>query len=138
MIIIRSRSNKKHDDDERKTSLESNNKGGISWYTDKMDNSSSTTIIDNSRNVYIPFHLKCGLTAQCSLDVFEQCPTILDIIEEDAYNCLRVLPSSVHDLVRRTKIWINVSYVYGHCSQPKVLKHMNTHHYVQWLEWYVI
>lgn len=92
-------------------------------------------MIDNSRNVYIPFHLKCGLTAQCRLEVFDICPEILDVIEEDVLNCIKALPSSVHDLVRRTNIWINVSYVYGQLDRPKELKHTSAHHYEEWLIW---
>mmetsp|Transcript_24745 Transcript_24745/g.36958 ORF Transcript_24745/g.36958 Transcript_24745/m.36958 type:complete len:381 (-) Transcript_24745:1256-2398(-) len=90
-------------------------------------------MIDNSQNVYIPFHLKCGVTTRCSLEVFDECPEILDIIEDDIHNCLRTLPSSVHELVRRTNIWINVTYSYGRLDNPKELKHTNTHHYEKWL-----
>lgn len=90
-------------------------------------------MIDNSLNVYIPFRLKCGITAQCRLEVFDTFPEILDVIEEDVFNCIRALPPSVHDLVRRTNVWINVSYVYGPLDRPKELKHTTTHHYERWL-----
>ena len=93
-------------------------------------------MIDNSLNVYIPFRLKCGITAQCRLEVFDTFPEILDVIEEDVFNCIRALPPSVHDLVRRTNVWINVSYVYGPLDRPKELKHTTTHHYERWLIWY--
>ena len=93
--------------------------------------------IDNTNKTYIPFRFKCGLKAYCTLDVYEQCPTILQILENDVNHCLRILPFSVHDLIRRTKLWINVTYVYGDIDHPKVLKHMNTHHYERWLHWYV-
>ncbi len=92
-------------------------------------------MIDNSQHVYIPFHLKCGVTARCRLEVFDACPEILDAIEDDIHNCLRALPPSVHDLVRRTNIWINVTYFYGNFDDSKELKHTNTHHYEKWLIW---
>lgn len=90
-------------------------------------------MIDNSENVYIPFHLKCGLTAQCSLEVFDVVPQILDVIEKDVFNCIKALPASVHELVRRTNIWINVTYSYGQSDHPTVLKHTAAHHYEKWL-----
>lgn len=91
-------------------------------------------MIDNSQNVYIPFHLqKCGITTQCTLQVLNNNPHILQTIEQDVYDCLKVLPQSVHHLIRRTVLWINETYVYGLIEKPKVLKHTTTHHCERWL-----
>jgi len=92
-------------------------------------------MIDNSKNIYIPFHLKCGIIAHCNMEIFHTHPDILTTMEDDVRNCIKVLPRSVHDLIRRTAIWMNVSYVYGSLENPKVLKHTTTHHSEQWLIW---
>mmetsp|Transcript_15849 Transcript_15849/g.18416 ORF Transcript_15849/g.18416 Transcript_15849/m.18416 type:complete len:341 (+) Transcript_15849:91-1113(+) len=89
--------------------------------------------MDNTQNIYVPFHLKCGINAHCSLDVFNQCPEILEIVEEDMFAILRVLPPSLHKLIKKTNIWINVTYVYGSFDNPKVMKHTVTHHFQEWL-----
>jgi hypothetical protein len=77
---------------------------------------SITEFIDNSKRVYTPHKLKCGVTVQVGGCVLEECPTVLEDLNHDLMECLSVLPASVRSLVRRTKIWLNRTYCYG----PKV------------------
>lgn len=89
--------------------------------------------------VYIPFHFKCGVTAQCNLEVFDKFPEILEILENDCANCLRILPKNCHDLIRRTNLWINVSYMYHDLEmEEREFKHATTHHFEEWLIGWVI
>ena len=63
----------------------------------------------------------------------DECPTILRDLNHDLMECLSVLPPSVHNLVRRTQIWLNVTYSYGPKDNPKNVKHTTTHHFAAWL-----
>lgn len=58
---------------------------------------------------------------------------MLDILENDLKACFRVLPGSVHEMIRRTNIWLNVDYVYGDVHTPTVVKHSTAHHFDTWL-----
>jgi len=97
----------------------------------------SASLIDNSVLVYIPMQLKCGVTVQCRPDVLARCPSVLRDLNRDVEGCLEVLPPSVHALVRRTKIWVNTTYYYGHRDKPRNVNHSTAHHHEGWLFWYV-
>lgn len=97
----------------------------------------SASLIDNSVLVYIPMQLKCGVTVQCRPDVLARCPSVLKILNRDVERCLEVLPPSVHNLVRRTNIWVNTTYYYGHRDKPRNVNHSTAHHHEGWLFWCV-
>lgn len=89
--------------------------------------------IDNTRLVYIPITLPCGIQVQCAPDVLSNCPMILRSIQADLTQILKILPWSVHSLIKRTKIWVNASYSYGPGDDPRVLRHSTAHHEEGWL-----
>jgi hypothetical protein len=93
--------------------------------------------IDNSRNVYIPIQLGCGIRVLCRPDVLTRCPLILKDLNTDLCQCLSILPRSVHHLVKKTQIWVNLSYSYGLRDCPVVLNHSAAHHHEAWLFWCV-
>lgn len=111
--------------------------------------------IDNSRNVYIPVRLPCGIQVMCRLSVLLQCPQVLQDLHTDVYvpcarmrwtpsltcicrqGCLELLPLSVHNLIHRTRIWVNLYYRMGNLQHLKLLNHTTTHHHEGWLLWYV-
>jgi hypothetical protein len=97
----------------------------------------SATLIDNSRNPYIPIQLGCGVRALCRPDVLTQCPLILKDLNSDLCQCMSILPRSVHHLVLRTDIWLNLSYKFGPRDRPVVLNHSAAHHHEAWLLWCV-
>jgi hypothetical protein len=99
--------------------------------------SPNTALIDNSRNIYIPIQLGCGIRVLCRPDVLTRCPLILKDLDTDLCQCLSILPRSVHHLVRRTQIWVNLSYSYGLRDRPVVLNHSAAHHHEAWLFWCV-
>lgn len=94
-----------------------------------------TEFIDNSKRIYIPHKLKCGVTIQVGEGVLEECPSVLEDLNHDLMECLLVLPFSVRGLVRRTKIWLNRCYEYGPVDNPKSVKHTTAHHFSGWLLW---
>jgi len=94
----------------------------------------SNKYIDNRHHQYIPIRLKNGITLQCRPEIFQSCPAIIDTLHQDLNDCLRILPRSVHALVRRINIWVNDTYIYGAVDDPRVLKHTAAHHHWQWLE----
>ena len=79
------------------------------------------TMIDNSNLTYIPMHLSCGVTVNCRPDVLTRCPQILQDLDVDLRQCLNILPKSIHNLVRKTNIWVNTTYYYGPHSNPHQL-----------------
>lgn len=89
--------------------------------------------IDNTQLVYIPIKLGCGNQVFCAPDVLSSCPMILRSIQADLTQILKILPWSVQNLVKRTKIWINASYSYGPRDDPRVLRHSTAHHEEGWL-----
>ncbi|KAL7514682.1 hypothetical protein ACHAXN_012584 [Cyclotella atomus] len=89
--------------------------------------------IDNSKRIYTPHKLRCGVTVQVGEGVLEECPTVLRDLNHDLIGCLSVLPPSVRSLVRRTKIWLNRTYSFGPKSDPKNVKHTTAHHFAGWL-----
>lgn len=95
----------------------------------------SSSMIDNSVLVYIPMKLRCGVTVQCRPDVLARCPSVLRDLNKDVQGCLDVLPRSVHGLVRRTQIWVNTTYYYGHREKPRNVNHSTAHHHEGWLFW---
>ncbi|KAG7362875.1 hypothetical protein IV203_026235 [Nitzschia inconspicua] len=90
-------------------------------------------LIDNRQLLYIPVRLQCGVRVYCSPEVLSMCPMVLQSLQADVTRALRVLPPSVHNLVRRTNLWVNASYSYGLVSDPQVLRHLTTHHEQGWL-----
>lgn len=90
-------------------------------------------LIDNRQLSYIPIRLQCGTCVFCAPEVLSTCPMVLQSLQADVTRALKVLPASVHALVRRTKIWVNASYSYGYASDPQVLRHLTTHHEAGWL-----
>lgn len=89
--------------------------------------------IDNTQLVYIPITLACGTQVHCAPDVLSACPMVLRSIQTDVTQILKILPWSVHALVKRTPIWINRSYSYGTRDDPRVLRHSTAHHEEGWL-----
>jgi hypothetical protein len=92
-------------------------------------------LINNQQNPYNKVRLKCGITLMVRPEVFSSCPSILDHLNSDVSQCLRILPISVRPLVRRTRIWVNHTYCYGRCSQPEYVNHTTAHHHEGWLLW---
>jgi hypothetical protein len=91
-------------------------------------------MIDNRQLPYIPIRLPAsGVSVYCSPEVLSTCPMVLQSLQADVTQALRVLPPSVHALVRRTNLWVNASYSYGLSSDPQVLRHLTTHHQEGWL-----
>ena len=90
-------------------------------------------LIDNSKRIYTPYKLKCGVSIQIGERVLKDCPKILEYLNHDLLLCLSVLPSSVRSLVRRTKIWLNRTYSYGPKDNPRTVNHSTAHHYAAWL-----
>lgn len=89
--------------------------------------------IDNTRRTYVPIVLSSGNTVHCAPDVLSTCPMILRSIQTDLTEILKVLPWSTHALVKRTEIWVNLSYSYGTLDEPHVLRHSTAHHEEGWL-----
>jgi len=95
----------------------------------------SSQMIDNSKLTYIPMHVSCGVTVFCRPDVLTKCRRILDDLDMDLRQCLRILPRSTHGLIRRTNIWVNNTYYYGPSTKPKNVNHSTAHHDKGWLLW---
>jgi hypothetical protein len=93
-------------------------------------------MIDNSRINYVPIKLRCGVTAMCRTNVLILCPFVLQCLHKDILQCLEIMPRSVHALIKRTRIWVNVSYSYGQRDNPRLLRHTTAHHADWWLIWY--
>jgi hypothetical protein len=91
------------------------------------------TMIDNSNLTYIPMHLSCGVTVNCRPDVLTRCPQILQDLDVDLRQCLNILPKSIHNLVRKTNIWVNTTYYYGPHSNPHHVNYSTAHHHEAWL-----
>eukprot|EP00566_Odontella_aurita_P009157 CAMPEP_0113582520 /NCGR_PEP_ID=MMETSP0015_2-20120614/31965_1 /TAXON_ID=2838 /ORGANISM="Odontella" /LENGTH=511 /DNA_ID=CAMNT_0000487211 /DNA_START=30 /DNA_END=1562 /DNA_ORIENTATION=- /assembly_acc=CAM_ASM_000160 len=92
-------------------------------------------MIDNTALFYVPLRLRCDVVAMCRPEVLARCPQVLHDLNADLFQCLRMLPLSVHALVRRTKIWINASYQYGPVDDPQMVGHSTAHHHDGWLVW---
>jgi hypothetical protein len=95
-------------------------------------------LIDNSQLVYIPIVLpRCRVTINCRPIVLSQFPQIVAQLDRDVDSCLRVLPRSVHALIRRTQLWVNgvEPYQYGSVDNPITVHHCTTHHFKAWLTW---
>lgn len=97
--------------------------------------SESSMLIDNSRNTYHPVRLRCGVRAMCRPEVLGSCPSLLEHLNADLVQCLQILPVSVHALVRRTLIWVNLTYCYGRRDRPEHINHTTAHHHEAWLLW---
>ena len=102
-----------------------------------LNTPADATIIDNRKLVYIPVLLACGICAYCSPDVLKHCPMVLRSIQADLSRAFSILPVSVHSLMRRTNLWLNYNgYAYGTNANPRILRHVTTHHHPSWLvEW---
>jgi len=130
---IESDSSDTRDDEKRLPQhVNDNNNGRYDLYQQHI-----STIIDNRTLEYIPVRLKCGICAYCSPDVLKHCPMVLRSIQADLSNCFKMLPISVHSLLRRTNLWLNYNgYAYGPKANPRILRHVTTHHHPAWLaEW---
>jgi hypothetical protein len=103
----------------------------------KYDNERSL-FVDNSFLQYAPIRLeKSGVICMCRPNVIRH-PyflRIVGILDADVVSCLKVLPISVHNLVLRTKLWINLGphYTYGRIENATLAKHTTTHHHTEWL-----
>jgi hypothetical protein len=102
----------------------------------QQDDQRHGLLIDNSQNVYHPVRLSCGVVLSCRPAVLTQCPSIVKVLERDIQQCLSILPASVSALVRRTRIWVNLTYQYGSVERPQTVNHTTTHHHEAWLLWY--
>ena len=98
----------------------------------------SSTLIDNSRNIYVRIRFRCGGIVMCRPEVFWKCPAVLQVLYEDMCNILALLPSSLRPLLRRTKIWVNHEYAYGSKHKPIEVTHSTAHYHHEWLLWYVL
>ena len=92
-------------------------------------------MIDNSRINYVSIKLRCGVIAMCRANVLTCCPSVLRCINKDIMQCFEMFPVSVHSLIRRTRIWINLTYSYGPKQEPRLLRHTTAHHHDAWLHW---
>jgi hypothetical protein len=92
-------------------------------------------LINNQSNPYNELRLRCGVTVMVRPEVFASCPSALDHLNSDVSYCFRILPNSVRPLVRRTRIWINLTYCYGRCHAPEYVHHTTAHHHEGWLLW---
>jgi len=90
------------------------------------------SFVDNSQHIYIPVKLKCGVSARCRPNVLSACPQVLVELNNDLTQCLDLLPRSIHSLIRKTVMWVNLSYTVG---MGEVLTHSTTHHHESWLLW---
>lgn len=117
-----------------RTDVDGNSQPNLSLSPNDVD---SKVLIDNSRNIYIPIQLGCGIRVLCRPEVLTRCPLILNDLNSDLCQCLSILPRSVHHLVRRTQVWVNLSYSYGLRDRPVVLNHSAAHHHEAWLFWCV-
>ena len=103
-------------------------------HTNYLNVATDSTIIDNRKLVYIPVHLVSGICAYCSPDVLKHCPMVLREIQVDLVKVFSILPVSVHSLLRRTNLWLNYNgYAYGPKANPRILRHVTTHHHPAWL-----
>jgi len=113
--------------------VETNNEEGSFTKKLRLKSVTPSIKIDNSRNIYIPFWLSCGVQIYCRFNVLMECPKILYILDSDLRNCLKVLPLSVRKLILRIKIWVNLRYECGDVQKPNLYKHCTTHHTKEWL-----
>lgn len=90
-------------------------------------------MINNRQLVYVPIRLACGIRVYCSPEVLSTDPGVLRSLQADLTRIFRVLPRSVHCLIRRTNIWLNKSYMYGERADPQIMRHLTTHHEEGWL-----
>ena len=95
-------------------------------------------MIDNRFINYVAIKLRCGVIAMCRVNVLTLCPGVLKDLNCDLTQCLQVMPNSVHAFIKRTRIWVNLSYSYGPSDDPRLLRHTTAHHHHSWLIWYVL
>ena len=91
--------------------------------------------VDNSRLNYVDVPLRCGCIAMCRTNVLTTCPSVLQDLNRDLTQCLEMTPRSVHNFIKRTKIWVNLTYSYGPQDNPRFLSHTTAHHGKEWLLW---
>lgn len=100
-----------------------------------MHHASYAKMIDNRFINYVAIKLRCGVVAMCRTNVLTTCSSVLKSLNEDLAMCLEILPPSVHSLIRRIRVWVNLSYSYGAHDDPRLLKHTTAHHHHEWLIW---
>ncbi|MGK3748906.1 MAG: hypothetical protein ACI8RD_001198 [Bacillariaceae sp.] len=122
------------DDDNESNSVESKNPQQ-NPYQHYLNATVDPKMIDNRQLTYIPIRLACGVCVYCSPDVLSNCPMVLRCIQADLTRAFKILPLSVHDLIRkRTNLWLNWrGYAYGNKANPNILRHATTHHSPDWL-----
>lgn len=115
----------------------SQSKHSLNMADDKnMDNDENQPkMIDNSNLLYISLSLPCGVEVRARPGVLSNCPAILHELDQDLKECLALLPKSVHRLIKRTRIWINESYMFGPIDKPHKVNCGTTHHAEEWLNW---
>lgn len=91
--------------------------------------------VDNSLLNYLSIRLRCGVVAMCRTNVLTTCPSVLQDLNRDLSQCLEIMPWSVHALIRRTRIWVNLTYSHGPKDNPTFLSHSTAHHHEAWLLW---
>ena len=96
----------------------------------------STTLIDNSRTIYVRIRLRCcGVIVMCRPEVLWRCPQVLHVLYADVCAILALLPANLRPLLLRTKIWVNHQYAYGLKIKPTVVRHSTAHYHHEWLLW---
>ena len=90
-------------------------------------------LVDNSHHVYRELKLSNGIIILFRDNIPQHCPEVFSILEEDITQSLKLLPRSVHPLVKRTRIWVNASYLTGQAKSPVSVNHLISHHHVEWL-----
>ena len=90
-------------------------------------------LIDNTALNYIEIRLPCGVRVMCAPGILRSSPMVLRSLQSDTNALLKLLPKSVHALIRRSRIWVNETYAYGSRDDPQVLRHSTAHHSETWL-----
>ena len=103
-----------------------------------------SSYIDNRNHEYCVKYLtlsNCGYSnegAKCRVyvrpDVLDQFPNALEVLSFDVSQTISSLPTSVHNLVKRTIVWVNSSYRNGPVHEPNELMHSTAHHDEEWLK----
>lgn len=100
-----------------------------------MHHSSYAKMIDNRFVNYLAIKLRCGVIAMCRTNVLTLCQSALKDLNADFTRCLEIVPNSVRAFIKRTRIWVNLSYTYGPSDNPRLLRHTTAHHHHAWLVW---
>ena len=92
------------------------------------------TLVDNTQLVYHEYILPhTHIHIHVRPNLLPRIHSICTILDQDLQDCIHVLPSSVHALVRRTHFWINDVYAMGPCEDPIRPNNSTAHHHPAWL-----